>query len=70
MLVRDLMTQDADGGWEAKQIITINHPTGEKITLRPGIKMNPGFMAMGVDIIELLDIELDEKDSQNPLNEK
>ena len=70
MLVRDLMTQDADGAWEAKQIITINHPTGEKITLRPGIKMNPGFMAMGIDIIDLLDIELDEKDSQNPLKEK
>ncbi len=66
MLVRDLMTQDADGAWEAKQIITINHPSGNKITLRPGIKMNPGFMAMGFDIIELLDIELDEKDSQNP----
>jgi len=70
MLVRDLMNQHPDGAWEAKQIITINQPSGEKITLRPGIKMNPGFMAMGVDIIELLDIELDEKDSQNPLNEK
>ena len=66
MLVRDIMTQYADGAWEAKQIITINHPSGENITLRPGIKMNPGFMAMGFDIIELLDIELDEKDSQNP----
>ena len=29
--------------------------------------MNPGFMAMGTDIIDLLDIELDEKDSQNPM---
>jgi len=66
MLVRDLMTQHPDGAWEAKQIITINHLAGEKITLRPGIKMNPGFMAMGIDIIDLLDIELDEKDSQNP----
>ena len=66
MLVRDLMTQHPDGAWEAKQIITINHPTGETLTLRPGIKMNPGFMAMGVDIIDLLDIELDEKDSQIP----
>ena len=67
MLVRDLMTQHPDGAWEAKQIISINHPTGEKITLRPGIKMNPGFMAMGIDIINLLDIELDEKDSQNSM---
>ncbi|MCH8927108.1 MAG: hypothetical protein IIB39_00140 [Candidatus Marinimicrobia bacterium] len=66
MLVRDLMNQHPDGAWEAKQIIVINHPSGEKITLRPGIKMNPGFMAMGFDIIKLLDIELDEKDSQNP----
>ena len=66
MLVRDLMNQYPDGAWEAKQIITINHPTEGKITLRPGIKMNPGFMAMGVDIIELLDIKLNEKDSQNP----
>ena len=70
MLVRDLMTQHPDGAWEPKQIITIDHPSGNKITLRPGIKMNPGFMAMGTDIIELLDIELDEKDSQNPLKEK
>ncbi len=70
MLVRELMTQHPDGAWEAKQIFTINHSSGNKITLRPGIKMNPGFMAMGFDIIELLDIELDEKDSQNPLNEK
>ncbi len=70
MLVRDLMTQYPDGAWEAKQIITINHSSGGKITLRPGIKMNPGFMAMGTDIIDLLDIELDEKDSQNPLKEK
>jgi len=31
--------------------------------------INPGFMAMGVDIIDLLDIELDEKDSQNPITE-
>jgi len=66
MLVRDIMTQHPDGAWEAKQIITIYHPSGNKITLRPGIKMNPGFMSMGFDIIELLDIELDEKDSQNP----
>ena len=65
MLVRELMSQHPDGAWEAKQIITINHPSGEKITLRPGIKMNPGFMAMGTDIIDLLDIELDEKDSPN-----
>lgn len=70
MLVRDLMSQHPDGAWEAKQIISINHPTGAEITLRPGIKMNPGFMAMGVDIIDLLDIELDEKDSQDPLKEK
>ena len=70
MLVRDLMNQHPDGAWEAKQIIVINHPSGEKITLRPGIKMNPGFMAMGVVIIDLLDIELDENDSQNPLEEK
>ena len=69
MLVRDLMTEYPDGAWEAKQIIIINHPSGNKITLRPGIKMNPGFMAMGTDIIELLDIELDEKDSQEPLKE-
>ncbi len=70
MLVRDLMNQHPDGAWEAKQIIVINHPNGEKITLRPGIKMNPGFMAMGFNIIDLLDIELDERDSQNPLKEK
>ncbi len=59
MIVRDLMIQHPDESWEPKQIITINLPSGEKITLRPGVKMKPGFMAMGVDITELLDMEVD-----------
>lgn len=62
MIVRDLMTEYPDGSWEAKQIIIINRPSG-KITLRPGIKMQPGFMAMGVDIIELLDMDIGEQNS-------
>ena len=59
MIVRDLMIQHPDESWEPKQIININLPSGDKITLRPGVKMKPGFMAMGVDITELLDMEVD-----------
>ena len=46
MIVRDLMIQHPDESWEPKEIIIINLPSGEKITLRPGVKMKPGFMAM------------------------
>ena len=57
--MRDLLIQHPDGSWEPIQIITINLPSGEKITLHPGVKMQPGFKAMGTDIIEFLDMEVD-----------
>ena len=58
MKVRDLLIHHPDGSYEPKQPIAITTPSG-KVTLNPGVRFQPGVKFMGVDIREVLDMEVD-----------
>ena len=58
MKVRDLLIHHPDGRYEPKQTIKITTPGGE-ITMNPGTKFQPGVKFMGVDITEMLDMDVD-----------
>lgn len=65
MKVRDLLIHHPDGSYEPKQPITITRQGG-KATLNPGVRFQPGVKFMGVDITEVLDMEVDwEKTRRN-----
>ena len=58
MRVRDLLIHYPDGSYEPKQPIAITTQSG-KVTLNPGVRFQPGVKFMGVDIREVLDMEVD-----------
>ncbi len=58
MRLRLLLIQHPDGSYEPKRQITINTPS-VKVTLNPGTRFRRGVKISGVDITEMLDIEVD-----------
>lgn len=62
MKLRDKMVQHPNGSWEPREPITIKSPSGE-VRLSPGVRFKEGIVILGVDIKELLDMEI--PDNQN-----
>ncbi|MCJ7613599.1 hypothetical protein MUO71_02375 [Candidatus Bathyarchaeota archaeon] len=58
MRVRDLLIHHPDGSYEPRQPITVTSQSG-KVSLSPGVRFQPGVKFMGVDITEVLDMEVD-----------
>lgn len=58
MKVRDLLIEHSDGSYEPKKPITITGPQG-KVMLNPETRFRPGVKFMGIDITEILDMEVD-----------
>lgn len=59
MRVIDLLIHHPDGSYEPKRPITITTPNGSKVTLNPGTKFRRGIKIGGIDITEVLDMEVD-----------
>lgn len=57
MTVRDLIIHHLDGTYEPRQPIAITSQ-GRKVTLSPGVRFRPGVRFNGVDITEVLDMEV------------
>ncbi len=57
MKVRELCINHPDGSYEPKRQIIITTISG-KVTLNPGVRFRPGVKIMGMDIAELLDMEV------------
>ena len=53
------MIQHPDGSWEPKEPIAIHTSSGGQVTLKPGIRMKPGVIFLGIDIAQILDTEID-----------
>ena len=60
MKMRDMLIAHPDGSYEPKRSITIAKANG-RVTLNPGVRFRAGVKFMGIDITEILDQEIDEK---------
>ena len=57
MKAKDFFIQHPDGSYEPTRSLTINGPSG-RVTLGPGIRLKPGVRFMGIDITEILYMDI------------
>jgi len=57
MKVNDLMIFHDDGSIEPSQKITIQEPSGT-VSFGPGVRFRKGVSFMGVDVFELLEMDV------------
>ena len=57
MKIKDIVIRNGDGSYEFTQNIEIRSPNGI-IKLGPGVRMMPGVKMFGVDIVEILEMNI------------
>ena len=60
MKVRDIVKKLDDESYELQASVTITGPNGQ-VSLSPGTKLRPGVKILGMDIEEILELDIDKK---------